>query len=221
MKILLSSHPLAAVALCVLGVACLVGLWSRGFTHARPASPVGALHLVNIGEGTHEHPALFTDAAIATRHLLVKIGSDANHVAVAAANDCPIGNVPDEPSGAEELVEVNRLGNGKPRLMIASEAIAADVDVFTAAGGKVQDEPAVAGTYYKVGRTRAAAAADGAKVEVMACSPVKLVVIAALTAPTTADGSDLATTQALANAIKADLAALDGALASPAVLKII
>lgn len=216
-----SFHALPALApavlflLAVFALGWILSSWSRGFASRPPA-----LHLANIGEGTHEHPALYTDAAIATRHLLFKVGSDASHIAVAGAGDFPLGNVPDEAAGAEELVELNLLTNCCPRLMIASEAIAADVDVFTAAGGKIQNEPGAAGTFYKVGRTRAAAAGDNSKVEVIPCFPVKLVVVVALTstdavvsgeAPAavtsvqeaTVDGNDPATTQALANSLKA------------------
>ncbi len=185
----------------------------------------GELHLANVAEGTHVRSLTrFTDAAISTRHLLYKTGSDATHIAVTAASEEPLGTVPDEASAAEERVQLDLLGIGpETRLMVASENIAADVNVFTAANGKVQDEPAVAGTYWLVGRSVTAVTdyANSPKLEVLPCKPIKLVVIAALSAPTTAAGSDAGTTQTLANACKADLVAIDNALAAPAILKVI
>lgn len=185
----------------------------------------GNLHLANVAEGTHIRSLTrYSDAAIATRHLLFKTGSDADHVAVTGAAEEPLGTVPDEASAAEERVQVELLGIGpETRLMIASENIAAGVNVFTAASGKIQDEPAVAGTYWLVGRSLTAVTdyANSPKIEVLPCKPIKLVVIAALTAPVTAAGSDAGTTQTLANACKADLLAIDNALASPAILKVI
>ncbi|ACB76697.1 hypothetical protein [Opitutus terrae] len=220
---------IALIALALLAATWLLVSWSKGFRNP----PAPTLHLANIGEGTHPHPALYTDAAIATRHLLFAVGSDATHIAVAAADDCPLGTVPDEAGAAEELVEVDLLTNGKPRLMVASEALAADVDVYTADGGKIQNEPAVAGTCYLVGRTRAAAAGNNSKVEVLPCKPIKLVVIAAPTQ--TADGTIAALNSTAVNPTKADFDALlaeagklqadyyalAAALATPALVKVL
>ena len=52
-------------------------------------------------------------------------------------------------------------------------------------------------------------------------APVRVVVIAAFTAGTTAAATDLTTSEALANALKADLAALRTALTVPAELKVL
>jgi hypothetical protein len=136
------------------------------------------LVLSNIAEGTHEDSITkLADAAIATRYLLVKHGSDANHIAVCGANEKPLGVCDDEPSAAEREVSVGLLGlSPRTRLMVASEAIALDSDLFTAASGKVQDEPAGAGTYYNVGRAITAATADGDVIEVVPREPLEFVV---------------------------------------------
>jgi hypothetical protein len=112
------------------------------------------------------------DAALTDEHLLVTFGSDADHIAINAADDMPLGTVPDTPSEAEDIVAVNLLGSRNETVtMVASEAIDAGEIVYTAANGKVQDEPA-SGTVYKVGRALQAATADGDEIEVEPCFPV-------------------------------------------------
>ncbi len=117
------------------------------------------------------------DAAISTRHLLVKFGSDAVHVAVCGASNVPLGVCTDEPEAAEDATNVSLLGAAQgTRLMVASEALSAGDKLYTAAGGKVQNLPGSAGTYYLVGVALTAAAADGDELEVLPCFPVAAVV---------------------------------------------
>jgi len=134
--------------------------------------------LANIAEGTHENAITkLTDAAITTRHLLYKFGSDAQHIAACGANDIPLGGVNDEADAAEDRVGVNLLGTFQgTMLMVASEAITAGEHVYTAASGKVQDLPAGAGTYDEVGVAVTAAAADGDLIEVQHCVPREKIV---------------------------------------------
>lgn len=137
----------------------------------------GSVMFANIAEGTHEHSITRkTDAAIATRHLLYKKGSDNDHIAVAGVADLPQGVVADEAGAAEEYVSVNILGKGPTKRMIASEALVVGDEIFTAANGKVQNRPAGAGTYWYVGTALSAAAGDGDIVEVADTQPVKLVI---------------------------------------------
>jgi len=134
--------------------------------------------LGNIAEGTHEDSITkLADAAQTTRHLLVKIGTDADHIAVCGASNDPLGVCNDEPSAAEREANVILLGvTHNTVLMVASEAIPAGERVYTAASGKVQDEPSAAGTYYCVGRALTAAGDDGDVIEVEPCFPIGLVV---------------------------------------------
>jgi hypothetical protein len=112
--------------------------------------------------GTHEKAiGRYTDAAIPTRYLLVKKGSDADHIALCGAGDVPLGTVDDEASAAEKRVHVNLLGKGPSKKMVASGAIGAGVRVYAAAGGKI----AAAGTV-EVGISLTAAAADNDILEV-------------------------------------------------------
>lgn len=138
----------------------------------------GLLPLANIAEGTHEGGVtMLTDAAITTRFLLGKVGTDANHVAVCGANDKPCGVIEDEADAAEDPVFVGFLGaTSRSRKFVADDAYAANTDIFTAANGKVSDESAVAGTYYKVGRLLQASGADGDVVEAESHAPIALVV---------------------------------------------
>ncbi len=108
----------------------------------------------NVTEGTHEGSITKkTDAALSTRFSLVKIGSDADHIAVCGAGDRPLGIATDEAEAAEDNLNVNLLGSSSStQKAVASEAIAVGDSVFTAASGKVQNEPGGAGTYYLVGR---------------------------------------------------------------------
>jgi len=134
----------------------------------------GLLQLANIAEGTHEGSITkLVDAALTTRYLLVKFGTDVDHIAANGASDRPLGICTDEAAAAEDPVNVNLLGSAKEtQKVVASEAIAYDVDVFTAASGKVQTEPVVAGTYYKVGRSMQAASTDGDVMEIDPCPAI-------------------------------------------------
>lgn len=135
--------------------------------------------LANINEGVHDAGRITrkADAAIATRHFLVKVGSDANHIAVAGAADIPLGVCQDEPSAAEETCTVQLLGStDRTLLMVASAAIVNDTFVVAAAGAKIRTLPATTGTYYIIGRALQAAAADGDVIEVDPCFPIQRVV---------------------------------------------
>lgn len=129
--------------------------------------------------GTHKRSlSRLSDAALSVENLLVKVGSDASHVAVmAAVTNVPIGTVPDTPSAAEQVVAVNLLGATDETVeMVAAEAISAGVRVFAGATGKVTLLPEAAGTYFCVGVAVAAAAADGDDIEVASCIPFEVVV---------------------------------------------
>lgn len=138
----------------------------------------GTIALANVAEGTHEDCITkLADAAISTRFLLVKFGTDVNHIAANGESDKPLGVCTDEPSAAEEPANVDLLGTAmNTRKMVASEIIAYNEDVYTAASGKVQGEPSAAGTYYKVGRALTASTTDGDVIEVEPCLPLKYVV---------------------------------------------
>ncbi len=210
-------HVILSLALLLVAV-LLISSWIA----SRPRGHLLA-SLANVAEGFYPGRKTYkTDAAVGTRYLLGKIGSDLSHVAVCGAADKPLGIISDEAAAAEDLVNVDLLGTTtETKIGVASEAIAVGADVYTAADGKVQDEPAAAGTYWRIGKALSAAGADDDQIEFDPHAPVRVVVLAELTAPDTADGSDAGTTQTLANALKADLAALEAALATPAEIKLL
>lgn len=238
---------LPAVAIFATVLALLVFAWTvntrRPHQAARNKSPLRfALHMAFVGfwntlrgdvlvlansvaEKTHiNRLSKLADAAHSYRYLLVKTGSDADHIAVNGAGDLPLGVCSDTPEAAEDVAAVDLFAaTGETRLMVASEAIAAGAYVFTAAAGKVQDEPAVAGTYYLVGRARTAAGADLDVIEVESCLPIKLTVLAALTSTdgTAAGAADLAALKAEAEKIGDDVRAIAGALAASGLVKVL
>lgn len=133
----------------------------------------------NIAEGTHAGALTkLTDAAITTRHLLYRRGSDDAHIAVCGASDTlpPLGPVADEAAGAGEPVAVQLLGKGATKRLVAAEAITVGDEVWTAASGKVQDRTATTGTYWMVGTALTAAGADGDIIEVQDSTPIRITV---------------------------------------------
>lgn len=137
--------------------------------------PTGRVRLANIAEGVHDaNVTRLTDAAITTRFLIVKVGTDTDHIAVAGAQDIGIGVVADEADAAERNVTVGLFGRGPTKRMVASEAIAVGGKCFQAASGKI----AASGTNF-VGIALRAAAADGDVIEVndtlRSANPVEIV----------------------------------------------
>lgn len=134
----------------------------------------------NVEGAAGTHPGAYTrraDAAHDATHLVVKQGSDELHVAVAGAGDLPIGTTRDQPEAAEDIIAVDPLhamvGTRKFR---CTTALAANIDIFTAATGRVRALPGSGGgTAYKVGHTIQVAVQVGTndyEVEAIPCTPV-------------------------------------------------
>lgn len=176
-------HTLLQILLVVaaLGVLCLfLADTARGFRRSRLVAAINTLP-PNWGRSSNGK-TLKSDAAIATRYLLGKFGSDVNHVAViAAASNKPLGVMTDEASAAEEEIFVELLGlTNRTIAMVADGVIALDADVYSKGDGKVTVKPTAAGTYWRVGRALMASTADGDVIEVEPCRPRKLIVVSAL-----------------------------------------
>lgn len=105
------------------------------------------------------------DAAIETRHLLVKKGAGDLTVALCGAADVPLGTIDNVlPQGGNATV--NLLGKGPTKKMVASAAIPAGSPVVVAAGGKIRVLPTDDGDYFCVGVSLTAATEDNHIVEV-------------------------------------------------------
>lgn len=153
-------------------LASLSALWKRILQRK-------AMHIVfaNVAEGTHTGNQTRTlENALTARHLLVKQGTDVNEVDICGASDLPLGTCTDE-GVATDQVNIALLGSAdSTRLMVASESIAAGLEVYTAASGKISKLSATPGDYYRVGVTLGEASGNGALVEVDPYPPVKITV---------------------------------------------
>ncbi len=142
----------------------------------------GIMQVNALTDGTHANGILGhlrADAAHSARHLAVKRGTDVDHFAVAGASDFPLGICIDTPAAAEAEGAVALFGSATGTLKaVASEAIAADAEVFMAASGKLQDRPAAAGSYWRVGRAVTAATGDGDQFEISHHVPVRVSILA-------------------------------------------
>lgn len=137
---------------------------------------------VETATGTHKVLNLRADGAHSSTHLLIKVGTDAFHGAPCGAANRPIGSTTDSPDAAEDIFHVKPLEHSdETRRLRCATALAAGLDVYTAANGFVQAEPGTAGTYWLVGRTVALAVQESAGnyvVEVAIARPLQLTVAA-------------------------------------------
>lgn len=132
----------------------------------------------NVAEGQYQggKRTVYFDEAVTTKNLLMKAGTDSDHVAICGASDTPKGFCPDEGAAGDEG-ELRMLGGAPSEtgLGVASGAIAADDRLVPAAGGKVKTLPSAAGTYWVVGKA-IKAAADGETVELVESFPHQVTV---------------------------------------------
>jgi len=158
MKLLLITLAILFVVACVAYVARSLAVGGH------------RLHAFN-NAGSHNGPITrFAETAFGVPNLVAGKGTTAGkQVAPCAATGVvPIGFALDE-AAVGEAVAVE-MSYGRSVLGVASAAIAADVPVYTAAGGKLSSTGG-AGKYL-MGRSAGAAAADGDEFEVIPCAPV-------------------------------------------------
>lgn len=115
------------------------------------------------------------DAAVSSKFLVGKAGTDEDHIAVCGASDVPKGIITDE-GAIGDPVNVELFGAGEDTgIGIASGTIAADDRLVPAASGGVKTLPATSGTYWIIGRA-IKAAADTKPVEYVKCFPYQVTV---------------------------------------------
>jgi hypothetical protein len=134
--------------------------------HAGRLKGVPLVGLANIAEGIHAGGQFtkLTDAAHALRFLLVKPGTDGDHIAIAGAADFPYAVCTDEAAAAEAEVNVQALACSPNTVKVVNDAtgaIAVGDNIVPAANGKVKKMAAGAGNYFWVGVAMQTAAADG------------------------------------------------------------
>jgi len=106
-----------------------------GHMPCQPRPRSASVQFANIAEGTHDTGNLpkLADAALATRYLIVKHGTDADHVAIAtAASDALLGVCTDEASAAEDPVNVFVIGAGKGTQLVTLGGVVALDGLITA-----------------------------------------------------------------------------------------
>lgn len=164
-------NTLLAITMILVAILALCS-WVASRPRGRQFTP-----LANVADGFQ--PAVQTrlcDAALASRYLLLKIGSDANHVAACGVGDIPVGFGLDTTDAAEDSVAVSKFGlQTEGALGVASGAIAAGDLLVPGANGTVRTLPVAAGTYYIIGRATKAAA-DTDQVEYTPSFPIQRVV---------------------------------------------
>ena len=141
----------------------------------------GLLWLSNIAEGTHGDGNIdkLADAAISLRHVLVKIGSDVDHVAVTTANtEIPLGVANDEPAAAEDHVNVQLFSAKQGTLLVrAHAAITAGDFIVPAAAGRAQTLTGLSSvTTYIVGIAINTVTTQDDLVEFIPCVPTQRVI---------------------------------------------
>jgi hypothetical protein len=101
-------------------------------------APRGQVMFANIGEGTFEGgvKTYVADAATASRYLIYKVGTDADHSAVAGAGDVPIGQSNDQ-AEAGMPIGINLFGCKPGMLRVVTDGTIANGDyVKTGAAGQ-------------------------------------------------------------------------------------
>lgn len=213
---ILSSLILVALAVALVPLAIAAG---------KQAGRRLAANSLNFPEGVC---SLKAEEVIATQFLIGRPGTAATQVLLCDASETPAYLILDTADSTDvsagAAVACRILGAGQATATgIASEAIAANADVYVADGGKLQNEPGTAGTYHLVGRSKTSAGADGDQIIFTPCKPVKVTVIAALTSSngTAAGAADLAALKTEAEKIGDDVRAIAAALATPGLVKVL
>jgi hypothetical protein len=165
----------ALIALFLAAALLVLATWAKGFSRRSSSRRILAFNALGDGGHVGEVPLLL-EAAVATRHLLVRKGTASNQVLLGTATDRPLGFAEDE-GAIGDTIAIHPLGlGGRTVLGVASAAIAANALLSPAASGKLRTLPVAAGTYWVIGYAITAAGADGDQLELVSCVPYSVTV---------------------------------------------
>jgi len=163
-----------ALFLIVVAIAAFMG-----FIASRPRGRQLTPLSNDVAAGIHEGDLQVTlEAAVATRHLLLRKGAAARSALIGTVADRPLGFAEDE-GAIGDMISFYPLGSGRRTVLgISSAAIVSGVQVTSAAAGKVVTLPVAAGTYWVVGEAWGAAAGADEEIEIIPCTPYQVTVAA-------------------------------------------
>ncbi|MEO0796516.1 MAG: hypothetical protein AAFX93_15205 [Verrucomicrobiota bacterium] len=148
----------------------------------------------NVAVGTHAGSITRTlEDALDSRNLLVTYGSSESQIEACGTTDFPVGVVNDQGSVGDPVNVQLLSGSSTTIIMVAREPIAAGSEVYTAASGKVQNQPNSPGIAYFVGHALTATSGDNQPIEVAASTPRKTAIVAAFSGNAGTDVANLGT----------------------------
>ena len=118
--------------------------------------------------GKHARRVLtkLADEVFTLHNLIVTLGTDSDHIAIADAADKPLGACIDAPDVVDYPASVELLTGPDTNIFVAAAAIAVDDELYLTAGGKVANAATVgSGDFYHLGRALTAAAAADEEIE--------------------------------------------------------
>ncbi len=130
----------------------------------------------DINAGIHDDLQVTLEAAVATRHLLLRAGVAARSALLGTVANRPLGFAED--TGAiGDAISFYPLDFGKRTVLgISAAAIVSGAQLTAAASGEVITTPGAAGTYWVVGTAWGDASAAHEEIEIIPCTPFQVVV---------------------------------------------
>lgn len=130
----------------------------------------------DINAGTHDDFQVTLEAAVGTRHLLLRWGAGARAALLGTVANRPLGFAEDTGAIAD-LISFSPLGLGKRSVLgISAAAITSGAVLTAAASGKVITTPVAAGTYWVVGMAWGDAGGADEEIEIIPCTPYQVTV---------------------------------------------
>ncbi|QYM80281.1 DUF2190 family protein [Horticoccus luteus] len=164
-------HTLLLIMSVLVAIALLVS-WIASRPRGAQFTPLAN----DVAAGIHDDLQITLEAAVATRHLLLKAGAAARAALIGTVADRPIGFAEDEGAIGDKIA-FYPLGFGRRTVLGRSAAaIVSGAQLTSAANGKVITTPGAAGTYWVVGTAWGDAAGADEDIEIIPCTPFQVVV---------------------------------------------